>query len=107
MNVTPTIRSASSGALVFRAVVAAVILALTSGSALALPPDPQRPFTATDCDAALARLEEARLGSPLISASEGTQVLRAAQAQALRLCGSDHPDILSSDSPDTPAAKGE
>lgn len=60
------------------------VLIATPG--LALPPDPQRAFTATDCSSAQARLSEARQGNPLISDAETQDILIKAQAQALHLC---------------------
>ena len=53
---------------------------------MALPPDPQRPFVAQDCPAALARLAEAEAGNPLISNTEMAEVVLKARAQAKRLC---------------------
>lgn len=53
---------------------------------MALPPDPQRPFVAQDCPAALARLAEAEAGNPLISNTEMAEVVLNARAQAKRLC---------------------
>ena len=53
------------------------------------PKDPQRPMNAKTCEQALARLHEARLGSPIISAVENQDVLRKALAVAERLCGKD------------------
>lgn len=62
------------------------LLVLSAAPVLALPPDPQRPFTALTCDAALVRLAEAKAGNPLISAAEMAQVVIQAHAQAQRLC---------------------
>ncbi len=56
------------------------------GPVMALPPDPQRPFVAQDCPAALARLAEAEAGNPLISKPEMAEVVLRAKAQAKRLC---------------------
>jgi hypothetical protein len=53
------------------------------------PPNPQRPMNAKTCEQALARLHEARLGSPIISAAENQEVLRKALEVAERLCGKD------------------
>jgi len=53
-----------------------------------LPQNPQRPFAAQTCGAALARLAEAEEGSPLISARERAQVLQKARHQAEKLCPS-------------------
>ena len=64
-----------------------VIPALLAASAHAVPQNPQRPFTAATCAKALERYREALIGSPLISAVEGSQVLRQARSQAARLCG--------------------
>lgn len=64
-----------------------VIPALLAASAHAVPQNPQRPFTAATCAKALERYREALIGSPLISAVEGCQVLRQARSQAARLCG--------------------
>ena len=55
----------------------------------ALPADPQRPFDATDCNAAKVRLGEALLGSPLISNAEIAQVLAVVRDGTERLCGPD------------------
>lgn len=59
---------------------------LCAAPLMALPPDPQRPFVAQDCPAALARLAEAEAGNPLISAPEMAEVVLSARAQAQRLC---------------------
>ena len=69
--------------------LAVLLVGLYPGGGQALPPDPQRPFTATSCDAAMARLHEALAGSPLISAAEMAEVTTLACAQAERLCGAD------------------
>ncbi|MCB2135596.1 MAG: hypothetical protein KDE08_06575 [Rhodobacteraceae bacterium] len=63
------------------------ILILMGGQAMSLPPNPQRPFDATTCDAAVARLDEALTGSPLISAAENSEVVVLAKEQVRRLCG--------------------
>jgi len=72
---------------IFFAILGGFGLSVTSFAAWALPPDPQRAFTAQSCDAALARLAEARTGSPLISAAELQDVQTQARQQAARLCG--------------------
>lgn len=59
------------------------------GVALALPPDPQRPFEARTCAEAKARHHETQAGSPLISQAENAAVLAQAVDQMLRLCGFD------------------
>jgi len=46
-------------------------------------------MNAKTCEQALARLHEARLGSPIISAAENREVLRRALEVAERLCGKD------------------
>jgi hypothetical protein len=69
--------------------LAVLLVGLYPGGGLALPPDPQRPFMATSCDAAMIRLHEALAGSPLISAAEMAEVTALACAQAERLCGAD------------------
>lgn len=65
---------------------AAWIAGVCASPLMALPPDPQRPFVAQDCPTALARLDEANLGNPLLSPNEMTQVVARARAQARRLC---------------------
>lgn len=59
---------------------------LAASPAGALPPNPERPVDATDCDRALARVREAAVGSPLVSARENKAHLMAAIAQAERVC---------------------
>lgn len=72
----------------------AVLLAtgMIANGAQALPPNPQRPFTARTCEEALQRYREAEAGSPLISAIENAEVLAAARAQVRRLCKQDIKD---------------
>lgn len=75
-------------------VAAGMLLALVIGgvfpmAASAMPPDPQRPFQATTCDGAKARLEESLGGSSLISAEEMTEVIVTAGEWVTRLCGPD------------------
>lgn len=60
--------------------------AMSGSGAGALPPNPQRPFTAQTCEEALLRYREAEAGSPLISAVENAEVLAGARAQVRRLC---------------------
>ena len=59
----------------------ALVFAITP--VFALPPDPERPFTATTCDDALARLTEARLGNPLISAADMQNITEKAEYENL------------------------
>jgi hypothetical protein len=66
---------------------AALALALLAAQAGAVPPDPERPLAEQTCAEALARLAEARQGSPLISPDEQAAVLARAEADSLRLCG--------------------
>jgi hypothetical protein len=63
------------------------VIFLSAVPAGAVPPDPQRPFIARTCDAALARLDEARQGSPLISAAEMAEIVIQARVRARQLCG--------------------
>ena len=55
----------------------------------AMPPNPQRAFTATTCHAAILRYCEALQGSPLISAAESAAIERQARAEMIRLCDPD------------------
>jgi len=68
------------------ALLSGVFAVFWTAPLMALPPDPQRPFTAQDCPAALARLAEAEAGNPLISAPEMAEVVLCARAQVNRLC---------------------
>ncbi len=70
-------------------ICAGLCIALVSASH-ALPANPQRPLAAQTCDAALARLAEAQIGSPLVPASSHAQLLRIAQADVVRLCDAGH-----------------
>lgn len=75
---------------------------MIADGALALPPNPQRPFTARTCEEALLRYREAEAGSPLISAIENAEVLAGARAQVRRLCKrntKDNPIYRSDDRP--------
>ena len=71
--------------------VGAIVVASTIGPqpVQSYPRNPQRPMNAKTCEQALARLHEARLGSPIISAAENREVLRRALEVAERLCGKD------------------
>ena len=71
----------------FFAILGSFGLAVAFSAAWAVPPDPQRAFTAQNCAAALVRLTEAQTGSPLISAAESHDVQTQARLQAARLCG--------------------
>jgi len=73
-------------------VLAVIALSGAVSSAAALPPDPMRPLEAETCDAAQARLAEARSGSPLVSAQTNAEILLEAEAQVERLCASPAPD---------------
>ncbi len=99
-------RGHSHGALRARASrLAAVVLSATgmiANGAGALPPNPQRPFTARTCEEALLRYREAQAGSPLISPIENAEVLAGARAQVRRLCkpnNKDNPIYGSDDCP--------
>lgn len=59
------------------------------GMGFAVPPDPQRSFVVTDCDATKERLLEALRGSPLISEAENAETVIIASDWAERLCGAD------------------
>lgn len=83
-----------SGAVV---VALAVVAMATLGTrAFALPPDPMRPLEAETCDVAQARLAEARLGSPLVSAETNAEIVVEAEARVERLCAppSTNPDPI-------------
>lgn len=82
-------RQSRGKAGVAKAAASLLFLGLSGHAGLALPPDPQRPFSATTCDAAMSRLEEALIGNPLISDVEMAEVTMLARQQAERLCGSD------------------
>lgn len=96
----------SQGALRARSprLPAAVLLAtgMIAGGAGALPPNPQRPFTARTCEEALLRYREAEAGNPLISAIENAEVLAGARAQVRRLCKEVPKDDSTSASDDCP-----
>ena len=71
------------------AITIAVLLPVMAGFGMAeatIPPNPQRPMQARDCREALARVREAAIGSPLISAEENRRVLLEAIADAERVC---------------------
>ncbi len=99
-------RGHSLGALHARSsgLSAAVLLAtaMFGNCASALPPNPQRPFTARTCDEALLRYWEAQAGSPLISAIENAEVLAGALAQVRRLCTLNNKDNAIHGSRDCP-----
>lgn len=78
------------------AAAAALLLSgLTAPGAQAMPTNPLRPLASETCDEALARLAEARIGSPLLPASELDDVVRVAEGHVVRLCGRDAvPDAL-------------
>lgn len=99
-------RGHSHGALNARSsgLSAAVLMAaaMFGNGASALPPNPQRPFTARTCEEALLRYREARAGSPLISAIENAEVLAGALAQVRRLCKLNSKDNAAHGSRDCP-----
>ena len=75
-------------ALLRLAIVATVVLCpMSSSNSGGLPRNPQRPMNATTCEEAKLRLEEAKLGSALISDEENARVLELAIQQYKRLCG--------------------
>lgn len=79
----------------FAAATALLLSGLCAPGALAMPTNPLRPLASETCDAALARLAEARIGSPLLPASELDDLVRVAEGHVVRLCGPDAvPDAL-------------
>ncbi|MGC1497939.1 MAG: hypothetical protein WA790_19195 [Sulfitobacter sp.] len=69
--------------------LAMAIFLIGATHAPAMPVNPQRPYTATTCEAATDRLKEALAGNPLISKEEMADVLTLARDGARRLCGCD------------------
>jgi hypothetical protein len=70
-----------------QAALALVFCARVVSPAAAMKPnDPQRPFDANTCRAAVERVKEAANSSPLISQKESRDLLLAAIVQAERLC---------------------
>jgi hypothetical protein len=70
-------------------VVMAVVASSSAGAgarAASLPPDPERPNNSKTCEEALARVKEAGLGSPLVSAERNRELFLEALAVAERLC---------------------
>ena len=65
--------------------VFASLIAVNSRAA-SLPPDPERPNNSKTCEEALARVKEAGLGSPLVSAERNRELFLEALAVAERLC---------------------
>lgn len=63
----------------------ALCIAIATPS-LALPANPQRPLAEQTCEAALARLAEAQIGSPLVPVESHPQLLAIARADVARLC---------------------
>ena len=76
-----------------RGVLDVAVIAFVFGWApnigIALPVDPQRPFEVTNCAAAVDRLKEALIGSPLISPEENVEVVATARDWADQLCRPD------------------
>ena len=66
----------------------AVTASSATGIANALPRNPERPNNSRTCEEAMQRVEEARAGSPLVSAERNRQLLAEALAVAERLCQS-------------------
>jgi hypothetical protein len=66
--------------------MAATVFSATSVGASALPRNPERPNNSRTCEEAMLRLEEARAGSPLVSAERNRQLLLEAMAVVKRLC---------------------
>ncbi len=54
--------------------------------AQSMPPNPERPNNSTTCQEALARVREAAVGSPLVSAERNRELLFEAIGVAERLC---------------------
>lgn len=79
-------------AIVIRLVYVGALSGLLAGMAVAMPADPTRPLEAQSCSVAQARLTEARMGSPLLSADERAHVLRVALADVARLCDAEQRD---------------
>jgi hypothetical protein len=55
------------------------------------PPDPERPFTARTCEDAMKRVEEARLGNPMVDAATNRRHAELSIAEANRLCSREIP----------------
>lgn len=72
------------------ALVSAVLFAVIASASHAVPANPLRPLSAQTCEAALARLGEARIGSPLVPASSHPHLLAVARADVVRLCGAEY-----------------
>jgi hypothetical protein len=71
-------------------IVIAFVFGMAPSTGRAVPLDPQRPFEVIDCAAAMARLGEALVGSPLISPTENGEVVTNALIWADRFCTPDH-----------------
>jgi hypothetical protein len=91
----------------FVAAVTAVVVLSLPEPAMALPPDPERPLAAQTCAEAQARLEEARLGSPLVSEESNLRIQQMAEAYVVSLCNLDPlgPDPDATRDPDGDAAR--
>lgn len=74
------------GAIALLVAILAPIMGDFGMAEATMPPNPQRPMQARDCREALARVREAAIGSPLISAEENRRVLLEAIADAERVC---------------------
>ncbi len=83
------LKSSNSLTVSFLAKATFLIGLLSATSLSAMPVNPQRPYTATTCEAATQRLEEALVGNPLISKEEMAEVLTVAREGSMRLCGCD------------------
>jgi hypothetical protein len=70
-------------------ILAALFFGAAPSIGLAVPLDPQRSFEVADCAAAMVRLEEALIGSPLISPTENGEVVTNALIWADRFCTPD------------------
>jgi hypothetical protein len=68
------------------AIVAVFPVFAATPTAATSPPNPQRPMNPATCQEALARVQEAAEGSPLISSEENQKILGQAIERARQVC---------------------